>query len=41
VTEQFTVDAMMDALRHKLGPGKEKFMPLNKAAIEAGIASVK
>ena len=41
VTEQFTIDAMMDALRHKLGPGKEKFMPLNKAAIEAGIKSVK
>ena len=40
VTGQFTVDAMMDALRHKLGPSKEKWMPLNRAAIEAGMKAV-
>ena len=37
LTGQFTVETMMDALRHKLGPSKEKMMPLNQAAIEAGI----
>ena len=40
VTGQITVDAMMDALRHKLGPSKEKWMPLNRAAIEAGMKAV-
>jgi len=37
LTGQFTVETMMDALRHKLGPSKEKMMPLNQAAIEAGM----
>lgn len=41
LTGDFTVDALMDALRHKLGPSKEKFMPVNKKAIEAGMAAAK
>lgn len=39
VTGDFTVDVLMDALRHKMGPSKEKFMPSNQKAIEAGIAA--
>lgn len=40
LTGQFTVDTMMSALRHKLGPSKEKLMPLNQAAIQAGMEAV-
>lgn len=41
VTDDFTLDTLMDALRHKLGPSKERFMPANRAAIEMGTARVK
>jgi len=37
----FSVDTLIEALRHKLGPAKEKFIPLNRKAIEAGMACVK
>lgn len=40
LTGDFTVETLMDALRHKLGPSKEKFMPANQKAIEAGIKHV-
>lgn len=40
LTGEFTVDGLMDTLRHKLGPAKEKFMPANRKAIEAGIRAV-
>ena len=41
VTGEYSVDTLMGALRHKLGPSKEKFMPANQKAIEAGIAAVR
>lgn len=41
LTGDFTVDTLMDALRHKLGPAKEKFMPANRKAIEAGMAAAR
>ena len=37
VAGDMTVDELMDALRHKLGPSKERFMPANQKAIEAGM----
>ena len=37
----FSVDTLIEALRHKLGPAKEKLIPLNRKAIEAGMACVK
>lgn len=40
LTKLFTVDTLIEALRHKLGPAKEKLIPLNRQAIEAGIACV-
>lgn len=41
LTGAFTVETLMGALRHKLGPSKEKFMPSNQKAIEAGMAAAK
>ena len=41
LTGEFTVETLMGALRHKLGPSKEKFMPSNQKAIEAGMAAAK
>ena len=41
VTGEYSVDTLMSALRHKLGPSKEKFMPANQKAIEAGMAAVR
>ena len=41
LTGDFTVETLMDALRHKLGPAKEKFMPANRKAIEAGMAAAR
>lgn len=41
LTGDFTVNTLMDALRHKLGPDKERFMPANQRAIELGIECVK
>ena len=41
LTEDFTVELLMDALRHKMGPSKEKFMPANQRAIELGIEAAK
>jgi 2-oxoglutarate ferredoxin oxidoreductase subunit gamma len=38
LTCTFDIDTMMDALRHKLGSGKEKLMEINRRAIEAGMA---
>jgi len=38
-TEMFDADTLVEALRHKLGPAKEKLIPLNRQAIEAGIAA--
>ncbi len=40
VTGEYSVDTLMGALRHKLGPSKEKFMPANQKAIEAGMAAI-
>ena len=40
VTGEYSVDTLMGALRHKLGPSKEKFMPANQKAIEAGMATI-
>lgn len=37
LTCTFDVDLLMDALRHKLGSGKEKLMEINRRAIEAGM----
>ena len=37
----FDVDTLVEALRHKLGPAKEKRIPLNRTAIEKGIETVK
>ncbi|MDO4546589.1 MAG: 2-oxoacid:acceptor oxidoreductase family protein [Clostridia bacterium] len=37
VAGDMTVDELMAALRHKLGPSKERFMPANQKAIEAGM----
>jgi 2-oxoglutarate ferredoxin oxidoreductase subunit gamma len=37
LTETFTVDLLMDALRHKMGSGKEKLMGINRRAIEEGM----
>ena len=37
----FDVDTLVEALRHKLGPAKEKLIPLNRTAIEKGIETVK
>ena len=34
------MDALVEALRHKLGPSKEKLIPLNRKAMEAGAACV-
>ncbi|MDL2206235.1 2-oxoacid:acceptor oxidoreductase family protein [Eubacteriales bacterium OttesenSCG-928-N13] len=41
LTEDFSVATLMDALRHKMGPSKEKFMPANQKAIELGIDCAK
>ncbi len=41
LTGDFSVETLMDALRHKMGPEKEKFMPANQKAIELGIDCVK
>ncbi len=41
LTNDFTLEVLMDALRHKLGPSKEKFMPANQKAIEAGMAAAR
>lgn len=41
LTNDFTVEMLMKGLRHKMGPAKEKFMPMNEKAIEAGIACAK
>ncbi|NLG25846.1 MAG: 2-oxoacid:ferredoxin oxidoreductase subunit gamma [Clostridiales bacterium] len=37
-TGLFSADALVEALRHKLGPAKERLIPINRAAIEAGMA---
>ncbi len=37
LTCSFDVDLLMDALRHKMGRGKEKLMEINRRAIEAGM----
>ena len=37
LTGDFDVDTLMGALRHKMGPSKEKMMPMNQKAIEAGM----
>jgi len=39
LTGDFSIELLMDALRHKLGPGKEKLMPANQKAMELGSAS--
>lgn len=39
-TKTFSVEQLMDALRHKMGPAKEKFMPGNQKAIERGMREV-
>ena len=41
VTGEFDVESLMDALRHKMGPAKERFMPVNQKAIEAGMQATK
>ena len=41
LTKLFTVDTLIESLRHKLGPAKEKLIPLNRQAIEAGMECVK
>ena len=41
LTGDFGVEILMQALKEKLGPGKERFMPANRAAIELGIECVK
>lgn len=38
LTGDFSVEQLMDTLRYKLGPSKERFMPTNQQAIEAGMA---
>lgn len=38
LTCTFDVETLMDALRHKVGKGKEKLMEINRRAIEAGMA---
>ncbi len=37
----FSIDTLIESLRHKLGPAKEKLIPINRKAIEAGMACVK
>ena len=41
LTGDFSVETLMDALRHKMGPSKEKFMPANQKAIELGMEEAK
>lgn len=41
LTDLFSVDTLIESLRHKLGPSKEKLIPLNRQAIEAGMACVR
>ena len=38
-TDMFDADTLVEALRHKLGMAKEKLIPLNRQAIETGIAA--
>ena len=40
-TDMFTEDVLVEALRHKLGASKEKFIPVNRAAIAAGMTAAK
>lgn len=40
-TDMFTTDTLIESLRHKLGPAKEKLIPLNRKAIEAGVEAGK
>ena len=40
VTGDFGVDTMIESLRHKLGAKKEKMIPVNRLAIEKGMAAV-
>lgn len=40
-TQLFGVDTLIESLRHKLGPAKEKLIPLNRKAIESGMDCAK
>jgi len=40
-TEMFDTETLVESLRHKPGPAKEKLIPLNRSAIEQGIAATK
>jgi 2-oxoglutarate ferredoxin oxidoreductase subunit gamma len=37
LTCTFDIETLMDALKHKLGSGKERLMGINRRAIEAGM----
>ena len=41
LTGDFTVEELVDAMRHKFGPSKEHMMPRNREAIERGMAAAK
>ncbi len=41
LTKLFPLDTLVEALRLKLGPAKEKLIPLNRSAMEKGAACVK
>ena len=41
LTGDFGVETLMKALRAKMGPSKEKFMPANQKAIELGVEEAK
>ena len=41
LTGDFTVEELVDAMRHKFGPSKEHMMPKNREAIERGMAAAK
>lgn len=40
-TDMFDEETLVEALRHKLGAKKEKLIPVNRAAIEAGMEAAK
>lgn len=40
-TAMFSEDTLVEALRHKLGPAKEKLIPMNRTAIEKGAEATK
>lgn len=38
---QLSMDVVEEVLRHEMGPGKEKIIPMNRQALDEGAAAAK